>query len=72
MNDIPIAVISGASRGAFRSGRYASRSIVDVQDPAERHRNEQRQPEPQMTAKPELSARVSWCARMRTTPSCRA
>ena len=27
MNDIPIAVISGASRGACRSGRYATRSI---------------------------------------------
>ena len=28
MNDIPTAVISGVSRGAFRSGRYAIRSIV--------------------------------------------
>ena len=28
MNDIPIAVINGASRGAPRSGRYATRSTV--------------------------------------------
>ena len=28
MNDMPTAVISGASRGAFRSGLYATRSIV--------------------------------------------
>ncbi len=27
MNDIPIAVINGASRGAPRSGRYATSSI---------------------------------------------
>ena len=28
MNDMPIAVISGARRGAWRSGLYATRSIV--------------------------------------------
>jgi hypothetical protein len=28
MNDIPTAVMSGVSRGACRSGRYATRSIV--------------------------------------------
>ncbi|HET8811704.1 MAG TPA: hypothetical protein VFM67_03835 [Gaiella sp.] len=28
MNDIPTAVIKGVSRGACRSGRYATRSIV--------------------------------------------
>ena len=33
MNDIPIAVISGASRGAPRSGRYAIRSIVALISP---------------------------------------
>ncbi len=33
MNDIPIAVISGASRGAPRNGRYATRSIVALSTP---------------------------------------
>ena len=28
MNDIPTAVISGVSRGALRSGRYATRSMA--------------------------------------------
>ncbi len=30
MIDTPIAVISGARRGALRSGRYATRSIVTL------------------------------------------
>ena len=33
MNDIPIAVISGARRGALRSGRYATRSMVTLIPP---------------------------------------
>src|SRR5207244_9137981 len=33
MNDIPIAVISGASLGAPRRGRYATRSIVALISP---------------------------------------
>ena len=30
MNDMPMAVISGASRGALRSGLYAMRSTVTL------------------------------------------
>ena len=33
MNETPIAVISGASRGALRSGRYANRSIATPSRP---------------------------------------
>ena len=33
MNDIPIAVISGASRGAPRNGLYATNSIVAFSTP---------------------------------------
>jgi hypothetical protein len=33
MNDIPIAVISGASLGALRNGRYATRSIITFSEP---------------------------------------
>ena len=33
MNDIPIAVISGASFGALRSRRYASRSMMTPVSP---------------------------------------
>ena len=32
-NDIPIAVISGARRGALRRGRYATRSIATLMPP---------------------------------------
>ncbi len=32
-NDIPMAVISGARRGALRSGRYATRSIATLIPP---------------------------------------
>ena len=33
MNDTPIAVIRGASRGALRRGRYAKRSIATPSRP---------------------------------------
>ena len=36
----PIAVISGASRGAPRSGRYATNSIVALSDAAREHREQ--------------------------------
>jgi len=35
MNDIPIAVIKGASRGAPRKGRYATNSMLALITPHE-------------------------------------
>ncbi len=39
-NETPSALISGAMRGASRSGRYAKRSIATPSDRASRHRGE--------------------------------
>ena len=33
MNDTPIAVMSGATRGAWRSGRYTRRSMLTFRNP---------------------------------------
>jgi hypothetical protein len=33
MNDMPTAVINGASLGALRNGRYATRSIITLSTP---------------------------------------
>src|ERR671935_260096 len=54
MNDIPIAVISGASRGALRKGRYATRSIVALRRPQNAIAARRVRPRPQITEAPEL------------------
>ena len=46
MNDIPTAVISGVSRGALRSGRYATRSIAALNEREQRDGDRERQDDP--------------------------
>ena len=43
MNEKPTAVISGASLGALRRGRYATRSIIVLSVPQRDHREHERQ-----------------------------
>src|SRR5881397_774398 len=62
MNDIPIAVINGASRGAFRSGRYATRSIDAFRRPQNAMQQSSVTPRPQTIVTPELfsSSPIFW------------